>query len=64
MSRAWKLVQDLEQRIEELPLEELKRAKETFLLRAQLTAPKFAKLIIKRVHQIEREIEKRQQIKD
>ena len=61
MSRAWKPVQDLEKRLHEMSLEELKVAEQRFTLHASLLAPKVQKQAMKRVHQIQREIEKRQQ---
>ena len=61
MSRASKPVQNLEKRLHEMSIKELKVAERWFTLHASFLALKVQKLAMKRVHQIQREIEKRQQ---
>lgn len=59
MSRGWKLMKDIEQCIEEVSVEDLQKAAEILRRNAALW-PKYAKLAMKDVLRIEREIEKRQ----
>lgn len=59
MSRGWKLMKDIEQCIEEVSVEDLQKAVQILRRNAELW-PKYAKLAMKDVIRIEREIEKRQ----